>query len=402
MMTTRPRRSARARARHDVGAVVLGGIDVVTALGLGGIRSTVVSSPADGARFSRYATGWRPAPDHWTEAERLVDTLVDLSQGLDRPPLYFPTDGDLLVVSRHRDRLAAAYRFALADAHLVEDLVDKARFAALARRLGLPVPPTVVLHPDGGTEGPALSDLRPPLIVKPHTRHGLGALRTSAKAVRVDDLPTLHRVWETARRAGAGLVAQELIAGPETRIESHHAYIDAHGQIVAEFTGVKVRTHPHDYGHSTVLATTDSGAEAADVRALGRQVIAQLGVNGLVKLDLKRDAAGRLHLLEVNPRATLWAHPGILAGIDLLGCVHADLTGTPRPVVSPSRPGVMWCDPLLDLRNVRHGQTGWGEWGRTTWRSAARSGVEGYDPRPLLRGNAAAALRNRLAAWRPR
>ena len=42
-------------------------------------------------------------------------------------------------------------------------------------------------------------------------------------------------------------------------------------------------------------------------------------------------SAGRLHLLEVNPRFNLWHHPAAVAGVNLPALVHADLTGAPRP-----------------------------------------------------------------------
>src|SRR5207248_11659011 len=49
---------------------------------------------------------------------------------------------------------------------------------------------------------------------------------------------------------------------------------------------------------STALELTD----APDVAALGRDVLARLRFAGVAKLDFKRDRAGRLWLLEINPR----------------------------------------------------------------------------------------------------
>ena len=57
----------------------------------------------------------------------------------EQPVLFYEQDEHLQFISRHRERLARAFRFVIADATLVEDLLDKGRFAALAKQHGLPV-----------------------------------------------------------------------------------------------------------------------------------------------------------------------------------------------------------------------------------------------------------------------
>jgi predicted ATP-grasp superfamily ATP-dependent carboligase len=105
-------------------------------------------------------------------------------------------------------------------------------------------------------------------------------------------------------------------------------------------------------GHSTAVVTSD----APDVVRLGREVIAALDLRGVAKLDFKRDPAGGLQLLEVNPRFSLWNHPGAVAGVNVPAIVFADLTGRERPPAGPARPGVTWSVPLDDLRAAReHG-----------------------------------------------
>ena len=364
-------------------ACVLGDMDLVRPLGLAGVRCAVVG-PAGGAtahsRFTERPIPWESGCD-----EALVDRLLRFGAAQpDKPVLYMEEDAQLLLVSRHRDRLAAVFRFALADGDLVETLVDKGRFQALAEQLDLPVPRTRRLRPLPGSEAPEL-DLRYPVIVKPLTRRppwdeieGLG------KAIRLEGPQELRALWPWLIPVGIDLLAQELIPGPETRIESHHVYIDADGAVAGEFTGRKIRTYPVEYGHSTALTITDIDGEGADVRALGREIAGRLGLSGVAKFDFKRDPDGRLHLLEINPRFNLWHHLGAVAGVNLPAIVHADLTGRPRPAPAKARPGACWCHIGKDRLAARDSGVSMARWLAWVARCEAKA-ITPDDPMPFLR-----------------
>ncbi len=134
------------------------------------------------------------------------------------------------------------------------------------------------------------------------------------------------------------LLAQEMIPGPETKIESYHCYVDEKGTVVGEYTGRKIRTYPEALGHSTALTITN----ADDVAKLGRELVAKLNFSGVAKFDFKRAPDGQLHLLEVNPRYNLWHYVGAVAGVNLPALVYGDLLGLPgrrRSGPGPARPG---------------------------------------------------------------
>src|SRR5439155_18200364 len=161
-------------------------------------------------------------------------------------------------------------RFVIPEARLVEDLVDKARFQELAARLGLPVPPARALFPAQGPP-PVQLDLEPPLILKPLTRRPdrWEPVVGNGKAIRLESAEALHDLWPRLAKAGMTVMAQALIPGPETRMESYHVYVDQAGKVAAEFTGRKIRTRPATFGDSTALEITD----APDVAQLGRVVV---------------------------------------------------------------------------------------------------------------------------------
>jgi predicted ATP-grasp superfamily ATP-dependent carboligase len=386
-------------------AVVLGDIELVRPLAMNGIRCAVVASSSNTARFSRRATTilsrnggssrkGNAALDHDEElASRLLE--YGLSQP-ELPVLFYQWNNQLLFVSRHRERLAQAFRFVIADAEKVEDLADKVRFQAMAQALSLPVPAARVLRPARGSSPPDLSDLGFPLIVKPHHRSdGLWrAIEPSRKALRIGTPEALGALW--LRLPGTGtFVAQQYVGGPESSIESYHVYVADDGEIVGEFTGHKLRTSPADCGHTTALTVT----RIEDVARCGRELVRVLGLRGVAKLDFKRAPDGSLYLLEVNPRFNLWHHPGARAGVNLPALVFADLTGRPRPPAAQRPAEVRWCSPR-DLKAARESGMSIAQWLPWALSCETKALWAWDDPMPLVGTGASRLLHGarRIAA----
>jgi predicted ATP-grasp superfamily ATP-dependent carboligase len=218
------------------------------------------------------------------------------------------------------------------------------------------VPPTQVLDlSPGGSEA---ADTTFPVLVKPIRRELDWRAITPGKAVLVSRPDELRVLLDRLAPHHPRVLLQRHVPGPETRIESYHVYVDSTGDVAAEFTGRKLRTHPRSLGHSTALVTTD----APDVVRLGRALTRDLGLRGVAKLDFKRDPEGRLWLLEVNPRFNLWHHVGAVAGVNIPAVVWADLVGLPRPPVSSARPGVTWCKVDRDWLAARQDGMGVATW----------------------------------------
>ena len=101
----------------------------------------------------------------------------------------------------------------------------------------------------------------------------------------------------------------------------------------------------------------------------------------MTKLDFKRSQGNEFVLFEVNPRFSLWHHPGALAGVNLPALVYADLTGRPRPRITAVRPGVRWFDARHDAFAAReHGLPLW-RW--LPW-ALATDTLAWNDPMPFI------------------
>jgi D-aspartate ligase len=370
-----------ARPSPTASACVMGDMDLLRPLALAGVPCAVVSRPGVPSLYSRYAHTRLAWDDYSGETERLLDALVAFGTAQPEPPvLFYQEDGQTLLISRHRERLAKAFRFVVAETDLAEDLLDKARFQKLAERYKLPVPPARRFDP--AKIEPAYLGLRFPLILKPLTRldrwnDALG-LR---KALCADNLEALRALWPQLGALGLELLAQEFIHGSEARIESYHCYVDQQGRVAGEFTGRKIRTYPLRFGHTTALEITD----AADVRSQGRDIVERLSLSGVAKLDFKRDMQGNLRLLEINPRFTLWHHPGALAGVNIPALVYADLTGSPRPAPTRLKAGLRWCRPWKDFPAAREAGEPLFAWARWTIGCQAKSTLSFDDPLPFVR-----------------
>lgn len=370
-------RAADAAAEPPL-ALLLGDVDMLAALRLAGIRAIVMAERGSPLRRSRNVVGALPPVDPWREADRLVESLIRLGERrASRLVLFYQQDSELLAISRARARLERHFDFLLPSAEMVEDLVDKSRFLALAEKFGLPVPVTIVLGP----RRRKLPKRMPyPALVKPVRRDGRWEfLHGRGKAAVARSEEKLLDLWDAARRLGLSLVAQQLVAGPESAVVSYHAYVSANGRALGEFTGGKIRTRPAAFGHTTALQVIND----RDVFEGGRRVRDQLGLIGVMKIDFKRAPDGRLYLLEINPRYNLWHHPGAVAGVNLPAIAYADLTGTALPLPPIARSGVRWCR-WADKAAAR--EAGMSLFGWLRWAAAcqAKSGLALSDPLPTV------------------
>jgi predicted ATP-grasp superfamily ATP-dependent carboligase len=354
----------------------MGDLDVGAPLRAEGIPVTVLCRPSAETRHSRYYERWLtdPRPDE----EALAQTLLQYARGLPgRAALYYQTDADLLFVSRQRQRLSEEFAFVIPEAELVEQITDKSAFHDLGERLSLPVPQTVVLELTGSSRD--IADIEFPVLVKPVLRERAWEVAFDEKAILVECADALDRLLEALRPEHSRILVQQFIPGPETQVESYHVYVDASGDVAAEFTGRKLRTFPSARGYSTAVTTSD----IRDVAQVGREVVEKLQLRGVAKVDFKRDPKGRLWLLEINPRFNLWHHAGAAAGVNIPAIVWADLMGLGRPPSVPARAGVVWCDVARDWSAARSSGVGTLAWLRWLATCEAWSSLNLSDPMPI-------------------
>lgn len=324
-------------------AVLLGDLNMLRCFADSDVPFVVAPSALDTATLrSRYALPPSRAISAFTDPPSAIADLEALAAELprdprnrrdgDKPVLFYGNDRQLLAISRNRERLARTFAFVMPPAELIEALVDKAKFAALAAQHDLPIPRTVVARGAAGVDA-VLAQVPLPAIVKPFSHvdwfasPAHHAVHHGAKALVATTADELRAIYtDVAELTDEQFLVQTYIPGGEDCIFSYHAYLDARGNVLARFAGRKLRTYPRTAGASTYLTLV----EAPDVLALGDRVVAALGLVGPVKLDFKRHPeTGELFLLEVNPRFNLWHYLGATCGINLPLVAYRDQTNAP-------------------------------------------------------------------------
>lgn len=361
---------------REARAVLVGDLNMLRSFVGTGIPATVVArNPQDVTCLSRHCAERALIPDPRTDEAGAVDGLVAIAAaGADRPVLFYGDDSMLLLLSQHRERLGACFRYRMPPAALVEACVDKCRFAELAAGAGVPVPRSV-RSADCSTAAGIAREVGLPCVVKP--AQSVDWFRSEAvkraggkpqKVLLASTVEDLERLLGDMATSSPQFVAQEYIAGGEDQIYSYHAYIGGSGALAGEYVGRKVRTYPALGGVSTYVGLVD----APEVRDLGRDVLARLGVTGVVKVDFKHDVrTGRFLVLELNLRFNLWNYLGTACGVNLPLAAYRDNCGLPlAPAPTRWRTDVRWLSFGDDLRAMVRdygpsGEVSWGAWLRS-------------------------------------
>ena len=376
-------------------AVLIGGVNLVRALGLAGIPAIVASSnPEEPAFDSRYCARSVLLP-RLEPPEPAVEALLALGDQLAaehgrRVPLFYGGDNALELVNGARERLERYFLLLLNDHEVSTALIAKDRFQAFARDRGLPVPRDYAW--EGGGAG-SLLEAAGPVLVKPsekfdwHHSTLCEQLFGGDGKARIFDDGAQALADPLVRAYHRQLVFQEYIAGGHEDQWSFHGFADEAGQVLASFTGRKLRTYPAITGESSFIEL----AHDASLDAVGRDVVRRCPLRGPFKMDFKRDArTGRWYLLEINARCSLWHYLGAANGVNLMRVAYDYLVEGRRP--EPARHGtaIRWLLLGIDRQAYRElaarGELSFGRWIGSILLSRKVYGLFAWrDPAPWLR-----------------
>lgn len=346
--------------------LLLGGLNLVRALGLAGIPVIVATTDRhEPALSSRYCNGHfiLPPLEH---PLGMVDALLSAGRELAgvagrKVPIFYSNDEYLSLIQQHREALAEHFLMLLNDAQTDAQLLDKSRFEGLARERGLTIPRALSWHDLPRVQGPVLAKPRARKLRREMA--GLDVLLTKAGKARV---------FASGREAAANpllaelhqhFALQEYIPGLDAELVSFHGFSDEAGRLLAWFCGRKIRTYPALTGMSSFVELIHD----ASLERAGRAVAEAIPLRGVFKIDFKRDARdGRFVVLEVNTRFNLWHYLGAANGLNLAEVAYRYLVDGERPADGRYGERYRWVDFRFDYLAFRElasrGALSWRGW----------------------------------------
>lgn len=371
-------------------ALVCGEIGLVRSLGEVGIPVYVGSYYNDNiAYYSKYCT--RRVHFSHSLSRDFVDTLVSVGRKEPAKMVFFSDDDRaVLTFSAHREELRPYYHFNLPDHALVDSILDKRKFAALAERCALPVPLTFM--PSTEDEAACYAErLEFPCILKPshkddwwHPRF-LEVVGPYRKAILCENREHLLDTYRKVVQINPAVVMQEYVDGDDLDLYSVNMYYSAGSELLAYFIGHKLRIYPVHAGVGSLVEIVQN----EEIAAAACDAARKLGMRGHVNIQFKRDRrTGKLKIMEMHTRNSLWAYLATGGGLNITAVAYYDMIGQPLPFRPQLRYGVKWIDlnkdvkALIDYRKL-------GEWTVSRWLRSYR-GKKVYhvhslhDPLPFL------------------
>ncbi|MBL6854620.1 MAG: ATP-grasp domain-containing protein [Alphaproteobacteria bacterium] len=274
------------------------------------------------------------------------------------PDLVVPCDdravGLLREVASHAPALRPVIERSLGCAEVYADLMDRSVFIQTARTMGIRAPETTSIA-DENALAAALQHLGFPTVLKAdRSAGGEGVFlvhdlesatrafrKLSASGSRLRNLARVfkrrdaHFLHDAIRAPEVGISAQRFVPGtPATT-----SFACWKGKVLAAIH-MDVLETVMPFGPASVMRR----AGCADMEYAAHRIAERFNLSGLHGLDFVRDADGRAHLIEINPRATPASTLALGAGRDLAAALVACIA----PGVSTVRP-VLTDNPVIAL-----------------------------------------------------
>jgi predicted ATP-grasp superfamily ATP-dependent carboligase len=279
--------------------------------------------------------------------ELLVKRLCLLAQEEDQRPILLPTSDRYIefVADYYTDLTEHFFLQPSYSPDYVYDLLEKGRFYKLCAQHGLDAPG--IWYPDTKAELLGLVDQLPyPCILKPKLIHLAATYLKGRKVLLANNRAEYERFIKALPEGLGGWVVQEVIPGPESNILLLAGYFNHDSEPVETFTARKLRQYPPGFGSASLVQSETN----ATILEMSCRFLKQIGYRGICGTEFKLDSRdGKLKVIEINPRPTLWFHLSHAAGKRVAETACRDLVGLPITPSSHQVDGIAWRYAFKDL-----------------------------------------------------
>lgn len=310
-------------------AIVIGlgtnGLAVVRALATKKVRTLVLLTEAD--KLTPYY--------HTRYGEKIIlpnlngATVAAYINSLKENSVLFPTLEHIVTwLSANREVLHPRHKLLLPEQNIVSMMMDKEQFDCFAQKHGLLQPKTWLIKDRHNTDT-ILTEGVFPFIVKPSRKLYVTNL---PKASIVNDETTLKNAIKLYLAETGECLVQEFIPGNDRQIFFCMQYINENGELLASFTGRKIRQwHP--------LSGGTASCEPANVTELHKEttdIFKKAGLWGICSMEYKLDQRDdQFYCIEPTVcRTDFQEYVAVVNGINIPYIAYASATGKPvKPVI---------------------------------------------------------------------
>lgn len=332
--------------------------------------------------FSRFAA-YRKCPNPAEHEYAFIDCLYQTAAKLDGKPVLIPTnDIWAMAIARHKDKLQEVSLPCVADAPVVDLLIDKVKFNQWCTSHYYPIPGMWNVSDYG-----KISDETYPVILKPVSRRTSSDDARNVQILKFFDknrmvIVNSKRELE-AKLAQLGAMKdcffiQEYVPGLSDHMYTIGIYADREHAVKGVFTGRKMRGYPADIGDCRLGESCVLPQNLIDMVV---DFCRKIGYSGIAEFEFKKnDQSGEYKLIEVNPRSWSWVGITPSCGVSLPWMAYVDtldLEQLEYKVSSVKTGEVKYVRLLDDLINClfRYRRDGYPQWslGFREWLASIKS-----------------------------
>jgi len=345
------------------------GLSIIQELGKHGIQCVAMDCFRSIGTFSKYAKFVR-CPDSSKEELKFVDFLYDYCKMQALKPVLFPTgDNWAAAISKYKNRFLEVSFPCVGDWMAVNTVIDKKKFYKVGQEKRFLTPFTICNMRD-------IKDSHFPLVAKPRFRMSSSnqdntELFKNMSRLRLTvfkDKEELNRFLKKERAFSEHLVFQKYIAGMSNKMYTVGIYANHEFEIMALFTGKKVRGYPADIGNCVVgenYAVPDYVIENT------KKVVKELQLSGIAEFEYKKDSiTNKFWLIEINPRSWTWIGISPACGVSIPMIAYRHLVGKKVEYTVSRRPDgeVKYIRLFQDVVNsvVRYNKD-YPKWHKSLW-----------------------------------
>lgn len=316
-------------------AVLRQSLVAIRSLGQKNFRVTALETTAH-TSVPAFSSSWCEQSAYIPAAEGTAQYLAYLDEVLAQTRarvVITSSDGTIALLRAHRQRLEERHtRIALAQEPALKQAVDKEQTLALAKELGIGVPPCVIVK-TGNDVAAAIAEVGLPVVIKPaeswvdNTQHRVRfgtALATTLTEAQV--------IVEEPLSLGASMLFQPFLPGRREAL----SFLYAHNTTYARFAQWAKRTEPQLGGTSVMR---QSIAIPNDIGVQAEKLIRAMDLEGYSEVEFRRDAAGKPFLMEINPRLSASVEIAVRSGMNFPYLLYQWANGEPIQPVQTYRTG---------------------------------------------------------------